>query len=723
MRALYKPGDEVLKPVEVAVAEMDSEDERLVAEVRQLSMVGHVSGSSGHHRPRSSDRRRQHEHSASRQRRGSAQLTDEMLRQNDRSQPQIEHQPSLRSLLSAEDAVPRDVQAEILRSIYAEGVLDGIDLDNLTPQQEEELTDRIAEAYRRRQQQPRERSGNRSQASRHSRSQNAGSAAAPQPDSSGSQSEARLNQQATRSRPPISRPHLFEQGLQEPSASQQRSASATSQRSARAMPRTSEAAPAARSATDLSQHPTSDGTHRPQHSRVSSTRRSVTDPQSGITREHIRRVRADSNRDPPPSSRRDEQSDIANQQFSYPDHTIDGTTGTTVSPRSLDGQHSVRPAASMAAFAPEAVTSRSGPSDVPAVDCARCGRHNIGYELHYNCSRCANGNFNICQTCYRAERGCDHWFGFGFRAMDRWSRRYPKEPYVRYPGYPHVLTPTRFIRPTPPANGDGSQSNVQIQQGAFCDSCIAFAADDYWYCTEYCLEGAWGYCHQCVGQGKHCSHALLPLTHSSLAGWARDQTGKAPRVELPHLEDHFAGRATRDYVAIERDTDCDVCRRTIPPDRTWFHCYLCREGQHDVCNDCYRGLVAQGKISQGNGPEGWRRCLQGHRMAIVGRQKRNDGAYVWIVVSEMVGGWDFKEDDGSRSGQLPSSGQMPPPGGTGMRCLALYSHFPDESAADELAFPKNAVLTEIKDLQNEDWFLGVYAGQVKLVPRNHVRMI
>jgi hypothetical protein len=58
-----------------------------------------------------------------------------------------------------------------------------------------------------------------------------------------------------------------------------------------------------------------------------------------------------------------------------------------------------------------------------------------------------------------------------------------------------------------------------------------------------------------------------------------------------------------------------------------------------------------------------------------------------------------------------------------MRCLALYNYFPADEISDELAFPRNAELKEVKDVQNDDWYLGVYGGKVNLIPRNHVRMI
>ena len=41
---------------------------------------------------------------------------------------------------------------------------------------------------------------------------------------------------------------------------------------------------------------------------------------------------------------------------------------------------------------------------------------------------------------------------------------------------------------------------------------------------------------------------------------------------------------------------------------------------------------------------------------------------------------------------------------------------------DELSFPKNAEVREV-ETKNSDWCLGVYAGNVGLFPRNHVRVL
>lgn len=115
--------------------------------------------------------------------------------------------------------------------------------------------------------------------------------------------------------------------------------------------------------------------------------------------------------------------------------------------------------------------------------------------------------------------------------------------------------------------------------------------------------------------------------------------------------------------------------------------------------------------------------MQGHRMAVVEYRDRHGGGHTRMVKSEMIGGWDFKDDENARSGRVPAStGRFPPPGGEGWRSVARYSRFPAQDADDELAFPKNAEIREVKD-GNEDWYIGVYAGQVNLVPKNHVQMI
>lgn len=746
----YKPGDEVLVPVQVEVVEEDSEDERLMREVREMSMENvdpevarrrRAEREARHRRRREEDRHAPEElgrrQQPSRWASQHAQLTEARLRQHDPEDSQIEHQPSLRSLLSASEADPQDVQAEILQSIYQEGMLEGIDLDNLTTVQEEELTERIADAYRRRQRERRrERDRSRNREQRSSRPTTSGSSGGA-PNRTPPQVEAGGRGEA-RSRPPIARPHLFQQNLEAGGRGHARSQSSTSQRNDRADERTSGGhttadSPASRSATDLSPRTSSNEGQRAGRRRLSSTGRSATDPRDGVSRDQMNRMRTRSNETriqadktsrPTTHARRAAQRSANNSASSLPlpsqpDPAPIATSAPLVAsppsspPATFTSRHeyAVRPAVSRAAFALETVPDTAAgakPESAPQMNCNRCEKPTIQHDLHYNCSTCLpDPGFNLCLRCYRAGQGCKHWFGFGFRAYDRFSRSaYPPEGYP--PGYdrPHVLTPRRYLQPDINA---GSGSKLELQEGAFCETCLTPTNESYWYCA-ICLEGAWGYCASCTKQGLHCPHPLMPISH--LSAQHHHDPSKVAFVGIPHLRQDS-------YVALPVLTDCDVCARPIPPNSTRYHCYECNEGDYDVCNDCYSTLVASGKISYANGPSGWRRCLNNHRMVVLGYRDTDGGGHLRTIVQDRIGGTAFREDEVSLSGRQPAGG-YPPDGGVGMRCLAMYNYWPGEGVEDELAFPKNAEVREVED-RNGDWFWGVYGGKGGLFPSNHVR--
>jgi len=739
----YRLGDDVIPKVEIRREEPDSEDERLLAEVRELSMAGvdpdtarrraeraarhgrhrrRQDGESGtylQHRPEEAGRPQRSSRSVSQQ----AQLTEARLHEHDAGEPQIEHQPSLRSLLSASQIDSQDVQQEILQSIYADGLLEGIDIDNLTTEQEEELTERIADAYRRRQRR-RERSRNRER--REANEQ------ASRPSTAGAESQHRhhvrtgsASAQQPRNRPPISRPHLFEQNNLEPTSRHGRSPSSTSQHSNRSVTRVDgpAATPASRSATDLSERPISDEAAPARQRRIAGNRRSSTDlPQDLQTRTHVSRMRASSG-----STRDNIQSEVIRSSHPLEAVRRQGRPSNASSPSlpvpaaslPATAQPVVRPATSTAAFAPEPIINISpfpeplhithANHPAPQVSCTRCSKPEIQHTLHYHCPRCRNGNFNLCLSCYREGAGCDHWYGFGYMAYERWRRSAPPEGWPTSYERPHVLTARRWVR-AEEVQGTGG-SGAQLQEGAFCDSCLTSANGCYWYCP-FCLEGAWGFCNACVQQGRHCTHPLLPVAHlNSLRGPQTHQDpSKATFLLIPHLRQDC-------YVALPVLTDCDICRQPIPPNSTRFHCYKCSYGDYDVCTECYYSLVATGKISQANGPNGWRRCLQGHRMAVVGYQDMPEGGQQRVVVREQVGGRRHKDEDGGGIQQAP-----PVDSTLGARCVAWWSYFPKDDVTDELAFPKNAEITEVED-KNEDWSIGVYAGEVGLFPSNHVRRL
>jgi len=206
---------------------------------------------------------------------------------------------------------------------------------------------------------------------------------------------------------------------------------------------------------------------------------------------------------------------------------------------------------------------------------------------------------------------------------------------------------------------------------------------------------------------------------------------------------------------------CDMCRYPIPPSRTRFHCPKCNNGDYDICTSCYTSLVARGGIQPEDGHQGWRRCLQGHRMVVIGFEDR-DGGQRRIVVNDLVGGHALNEDevfgpsssdsntnaisaasraneaswtdpdgtlqthrfsnfklDPSRPGGISTLRQFPPDGGVGLKLIADFTFYPAESATDELCFPGGAEIREAENI-NGDWLWGVYCGSKGLLPGNYV---
>lgn len=736
MRKHYKPGDDVLPPVHTPRDEEDSEDERLTAEVRELSMAS-VDPSADRRRAERATRdrqRRRQERRASpqsrhtaeelgRQQQSSRWVARQATRQESVEDRQIEHQPSLRSLLSGSDISSEDVQEEILQSIYSEGLLNGIDMDNLTPAQEEELTERIAEAYRRRQRH-RERSRNRErddQQGRPSQSQDvrAESPAREQHRADPSQSQQQQAREP-RARPPISRPHLFEQTGAGAERNQRRSASSTSHRrvpSTEARSDTAEGTPPARSATDLSPGQRSDDMQGSRPRASSSNARSTTDP-SGL-RSDVQRVRGSSTLGSSTVDDAVRPGSRDSQVLPHRRQTNPPAASTSQAPLTANHDHvpaqttahqpSVRPAVSKSAFAPEAVQAEQLHSNAPRLSCSRCAKPDIEAKLHYNCSKCDDGNFNLCLQCYRGSQGCRHWFGFGFVAMSKYQREAPPEGYPRGYDYPHILTPRRHVAPSDTLSpSSNTSSSTGLEEGAFCESCFTNANTNYWYCAT-CLDGAWGFCNACVLQGKHCTHPLLPLAHiSTLPPDSSRDPSRLQFLPLPHLKQHS-------YVHVPAITACDICTLDIPSNATRYHCTQCSDGDYDICNTCYNSLVATGKISITNGPNGWRRCLNNHRMSIIGFSSTAQGQ-VRTSTRDPVGGFRLKEPMSGGGGSAPPPS---PQGNTGKR-TAGWSWFPAEENRDELAFPRNAEVRECEDL-NADWAVGVYAGRVGVFPSNHTR--
>lgn len=742
---------------------------------------------------------------------------------------QIEHQSSLRSLISSSDVDSSEMEEEILRQITEEGLLDGIDLDNLDMTQEDELSERIADAYRQRHgTRPRSQDTHAEESRGSGRRYRRTHLEQPQRRQAG-RSPGALDQTASSSHPPVSRPHLLEAypirngHRRRTSSDHRRQTSPIPGRPSSEVQRQ-----AARSATDLSDRPQTSGSHRrhvASNSRSASigasseerrqASRSTTDVSSPlqhhVTRpadlsNHGRRItdsepqvihsrdhpRVNATHNPRP---RDSEAvatvhtpSIISNVPRLPTHT---SSPTQVSSSQLPDQ-SNSTEVSLGQRAPYPLddpTSTARPSSSssklpqtqpvqypePSITCSRCGTPNLEYELHHNCSVCLDGNFNICLRCYRRNLGCLHWYGFGNAALLRYQRRSQPAGYPSNHTFPHILVGHRYIRPTPEGvpslNRASSPMAVEnpskrLQSGVFCSVCFTFANNCFWKC-DVCNEGEWGFCSPCVNQGKCCTHPLLPLAHASSNPMVRSSSA-AQRSEasfattLPSRsssDDHIA-KATfpgEAYKPLTFSIKCQICTYSIPPSISRFHCPQCNAGDYDVCTKCYLNLVSTGRISPENSHKGWRRCLELHRMIVVGFQDSPSGQKR-VVVNELVGGHAMDDDalltsdqtsltahgytwrDGAKVQVRNSSKQsshpnastspsqpllpkkFPPNGGAGMRLSASWSYWPEEDTERTLAFPKGAVISEVVDI-NGDWFWGIYAGAKGFLPGNYGKVI
>ncbi|KAI1200087.1 hypothetical protein F5X97DRAFT_294835 [Nemania serpens] len=718
----------------------------------------------------------------------------------------VEHQSSIRSLLNVSNVDSRDLEREIdefARQIQEEGLLDGLDLDNLDLSQNDELSRKITEAYRRRQ---RERAqagstrrsnpvtpSSRSQTVlplprppatdtlRPSSRQRSNSAHTPRDSSVGSQTD-------DRSRPPVTSTHLDVNGGSE---RHRRRTTSTGARSATdpIRPSTAETRPAARSQTDL--------TLRSQSSDPSSRRPSIVEGRSfSITAENPSRFpssgeqSSNGTRDLSFSGRASavaqaSQSPITQPLFSLSDDSGGERTKRRRRPSSLVVPQSPLPSLGLVP-SPTHQThhqrTRSQFYQEPSISCSRCQRPHIEYELHYNCAQCAKGKWYMCLKCYREGKGCLNWYGFGYAAFNNWERQ---RVAVDHPlEQPHKLTGNRYLAPhSTPGGAEGRKTlttdnpDNRFETGMFCARCSAWANECYWRC-DVCNDGEWGFCNRCVNQGYGCTHPLFPLTYmpppsspsllpSPLPSPSLHSAASTPPGSpgFRHTQGHQRPRSATlftgpnattigDYRSLTFTTTCDACLRSIPPSDNRYHCSECtstivsetQPGDYDVCLDCYDGFLQDGRISVDNGPEGWRRCLHGHRMSIVGFVE-GKGGQNRVVIQDIVGGSGLSikahESDrtlqrwswyvgGSEAQRLvavdvaaspPEQQQQhdfPPDGGAGLRGDAVWSWYPAPDADDELLFPRGAEVREVEDV-NGDWCYGSYMGAHRLFPTPYVR--
>ncbi|KAG5950708.1 hypothetical protein E4U53_004537 [Claviceps sorghi] len=835
MAAKYKPGDQVLPMLNLRerTAEEEraaEEDQRLIDEVREMSLREvtpgrhprdssrrprnnrrSVDARSTSNRTRSSDSRRRRgpdaeeavvpspnedsthqgpdQRARERHRRTPRRRSDSRQRQRQR---QVEHQTSLRSLFGAAEMSERDIEREIedfARQIQEEGLLDGLDLDNIDLTRDDELSRRITEAYRRRQRErcrvesSRRNSGNGSNSALRS-SDGAQTESRLRTPASGSRSRASSRstsghgQLEDRSRPPPTGSSSTTLEVRE-SGTRPRRRTASGGRSATApiLPTTRTGSrPAARSQTDLvlpSQTSDSLASWRGSSETRSVSAHSVPTSPSHATNEGQLRPGAGNN------------ASFASRVPPRNPHGVDSPptamSAREPAPAQLSRPHPpaelamVHSAASSLLSSPTTTSgrqrTRSPLFPEPSISCCRCHREHIEYELHYNCAACAGGQWNICLDCYRSGKGCQYWFGFGYGAWSKWEK-------MRKQGdgsleRPHMLIASRYVAPpSTPGGADGRRTLTtddprgRLETGTFCARCLAWTNDCYWRC-DVCNEGDWGFCNNCVNQGKSCTHMLLPLTHEASQAHGRPRSPRWPG-RPPTATIYTGPQATSigPFKPLTFRTRCEVCQDVIPPCEVRHHCFSCtsalvpdaQAGDYDICAACYAGLVAGGRISSENGHSGWRRCLKGHRMAVVGFAEGKVGQWRFVE-RDVVGGrflraeaydkpdhngqqglqkWSWRAGGEKRerlvtrdvSATAPATPEScassaqpfpPPDGGLGLRANARWAWYPKAGSEDELLFPKGAEIREVEDV-NGDWFSGTYMGAKGLFPAPYVRL-
>ncbi|BAE59672.1 unnamed protein product [Aspergillus oryzae RIB40] len=685
----YKPGQPVFPTAASpgnSTSESDDEDRRLMEEARELSLRESGPRTREHRSARSTrarrgesadgDRRR--EDGRSRQQREEERAARRHARSalpdtSDRTR-QIEHQSSLRSLLSLSDT--ETMQEEILRQILEEGLLDDIDMDNLGPAQEEELSERIADAYRRR-----HRLRSRSQ-QRNGAQEEAHASNRPR---SRSQSVQR-SQPASGSRdspahPPVSRPYLLEPLVPRSSVSghQRRLSDQGSRQRVSPIPVSSASSsevnlrPAARSSSDM----IADRPRGSQAARVRAadsaprTRRATASEQSipniwvasSNDRELRRQRPARQSVDSPTSisslvrSPRTASFALRSEQNLANSPTATSLAPEINSPARAEGRS--RPSSSRS-NGPQATTYYIEPS----ISCDRCGRSSIQYELHKKCRLCKDGDYHICLRCYRLGRGCLDWPGFGVSAKANLDRIHASSNGLAMPSQEsqHILLSLKYNRPSDTARRatrDGREVTNEnparrLQAGLFCDICQSSADTCFWKCNQ-CNEGDWGFCNKCVNKGKCCTHALLPICRVTPDSPSTPATPAAPGDVANGSAAPLAGAETLKVLSFS--TNCDICANPIPASTLRFHCLQCNEGDYDTCANCYLKLVATAKIRKENGHNGWRRCLKGHRMVVVGFEDHEEGQKR-VIVRDLVGGRALK-DEHLQPSSPPASPSVP----------------------------------------------------------------
>ena len=722
----YRPGEDVIiqpnlkRTVDQAVGDNEQltdsageEDRRLVEQVQQMSLRDMGMTNDAVRRGRAHGESPSLENANPRQ----SSSNHEQRTQHPNRAVQLGHQSSLRSLLSPNDS--NEMKEEILRQIAEEGLLDDVDWDNMQVEQEDEISERIAEAYRRRRRHRSRQRGERQ--GRHSRSREHARASSTQygaRHSRNSSSSARPSGESQL--PPVSRPHLFESATSEP----RRHARSSSQ-GAVSLSRSENPSNlvVGSSVLNTRERPRSREARTERTGRSSHDHRRSTDPDGVPASEQWRMVGATPTAHPrtrPERRRASQPSSAPPTRVSF-DMSAGPTQPRPTSPQQQPAHPHTFPPQPHAQYHGQPRTSSiDAPTPTITVSCDRCHRPNIQSTLHYTCTRCGppGSTFDLCLQCYRLGRGCLHWFGFGHAAWHRWEKKAGpgSEPL-------HVLRSQKYVDPlslpeaerlpnTNLANGKANSSLLQL--GVFCDICHENANTCYWHCAQ-CNDGEWGYCHSCVNRGRHCSHPLLPVAlESSTPTMAPAVTdANDPKPPSPHSSTPTPVAQLHPLIL---STNCNICTSSIYTHEQRLHCPDCSNGDYDVCIRCYERLTASGGIiSLENGLDGQRKCSNGpngHHMLLVDFAI-SEGAegYAWRRVLEgPVGGW-------GQELKAPMNGRA-----KGKRVEAIWPWIPDESGDEDLSFPRAALVEEVVDV-NDEFSWGVFCRRGGYFPSAYVRSL
>ena len=711
----------------------------------------------------------------------------------------IAHQASLRSLVSSSEEGSFGTgdsmnEARIMQEILAEGLLDGIDVDQLTEAEQDALSERIAEAYRRRH----PRRGQRTP-----------------PDSTEPTVVVHPSTDVPASTEPTSPPRLRSRSRHRsmPDGSHQENDTSLQPTSATLSPPPTNRTHRRR-ASDESRRRQSSPAHIPR----SPVSRSVTDlsiPEPSPALEHLQRTTGAHRSQTEPiqhtpsiteawdscgAEARETRHHVTARPVAVDDAptltTFQGLAAPSIPLTTFEDMAHPKDDSSLpevaAVRSQEVPTSQhneigQAPLQIPKLTCFRCSRSGIELDVHKHCDSC---DVNLCLPCYRNGRGCNHWFGFGNAALRNFNAS-GTDRSSKLLELPHVLVGRQYHKsrssPLPDAGHDTSTEG-QLQEGNFCDRCGTFANNCFWNC-DYCNDGEWGFCNECVDTHHCCTHPLLPIAFRPPVPFSPfsplDQpptdyevtsTNHTPDVSRPSTShsDHSPFFLGTNYAPLTINASCDMCGSAISPSKSRYHCpsHISSTSTHnlggyDICSACYMNQVRSGRVKKDDGPSGWRKCPAGHRMITLKFDIDDQGHQRRVILEDLVGGWRCTEDDmnawneahhrstsrqhqqettsntqaeqshfrrsmaivlGSMDYDKPDTPQkqprFPPSGGFGAQASALWSYIPGagDDSNYELMFPRNAELREIDD-SNDDWWSGVYAGEVGWIYTPYVRKI